>query len=131
MRSTTTLMILRSAAVSAAVLAATAAGAAVPSPKDVLGIEVGRDRVLADYAQTREYLTALAAASPRVQVLDMGATVDGRQMIAAVISAPANLSRLDASHITDLEFPPRKSPRLVEGDHLRTGEFFNVYATLD
>jgi hypothetical protein len=82
----------------AAALVAAAAGvasAAVPTPGDVIGIEVGRDRVLADYGQTRAYLAALAAASPRVRVMDIGPTVEGRQMIAAVLSSPGNLARLD------------------------------------
>ena len=87
--------LVRITVVCVAALAARGAAADVPSPKDVLGIDVGRDRVLADYTQTRSYLAALAAASPRVDVMDIGPTVEGRQMIAAVISSPANLARLD------------------------------------
>jgi len=75
--------------------AGAARGAEAPTPRAVLGLEVGRDRVLASYSETSTYFAALAAASPRVRVLDIGASVEGRTMIAAVISSPANLARLD------------------------------------
>ena len=87
----------RRAAPLACLLAALAfpATAAVPTPREAIGLAVGQDRVLADYGQTRAYLEALAAASPRVRVSEIGATVEGRQMIAAVIASPANLARID------------------------------------
>jgi len=75
--------------------AGAAAAAEVPTPAEVLGIDLGSDRVLADYPQTRAYVAALAEASPRVAALELGETVEGRRMIAAVISSPANLARLD------------------------------------
>ena len=93
MRSSSVTALVGTVIVGAAALAAAAVD--VPSPRDVLQLEVGRDRVLADYAQTRSYLSALGDASSRVDVMDFGATVEGRQMIAAVISSPANLARLD------------------------------------
>ncbi len=66
----------------------------VPSPKEAIAVDVGRDRALANFTETRAYVKALAQSSPRVQTLDLGPTVEGRQVIAAVISSPSNLARL-------------------------------------
>ncbi|MDD5562369.1 MAG: M14 family zinc carboxypeptidase [Thermoanaerobaculaceae bacterium] len=68
---------------------------APPSPRDVLGIDVGADRVLASYTQSERYLRALAAASGRVRVVALGPTVEGRTMVAAVVSSAANVARLE------------------------------------
>ena len=69
---------------------------AVPPPREVLGIDVGNDRVLASYQEAGVYLRALAAESERVRIVEMGKTVEGRTMLAAVVGSPANLARLDA-----------------------------------
>ncbi|MGE5236058.1 MAG: M14 family zinc carboxypeptidase [Acidobacteriota bacterium] len=78
----------------AAAVLATATWAAVPSPQEVLGIEVGADRVLASYGETARYLTALAEASDRVTLVGMGPTVENRSMLAVAISTPENLARI-------------------------------------
>jgi hypothetical protein len=75
-------------------LAATAAPAAVPSPQEVLGVAVGSNGSLASYTESLRYLEALDAASDRVAVIRVGATVEGRAMVVAAISTPANLGRL-------------------------------------
>ena len=63
----------------------------VPSPPQFLGIEVGADRVLADYRQIVSYFRALDAASPRVEVELLGKTTLGEEMIMAVISSEDNI----------------------------------------
>ena len=63
----------------------------VPSPSQFLGIEVGADRVLADYRQIVSYFRALDAASPRVEVEVLGKTTLGEEMIMAVISSEDNI----------------------------------------
>lgn len=67
-----------------------------PSPEEVLGLAVGQDRVLASYDQTVSYLRRLAQVSPRVRLDEVGPTVSGRPMVAAVVSSAANIARLDA-----------------------------------
>jgi len=62
-----------------------------PSPSQFLKFTVGEDRQLADYGQITAYFKALAAASPRVQIENLGPTTQGRDMIMAVISSEANL----------------------------------------
>ncbi len=73
---------------------ATAATAAIQSPSQFLGFEVGADRTLADYRQIVSYFRALAAASPRVQVESLGKTTLGEDFIMAVISFEANMRNL-------------------------------------
>jgi len=65
--------------------------AQIPSPSQSLGLEIGKDRVLADYKQIRSYFRTLDAASPRVEVEVLGKTTLGEEMIMAVISSEENL----------------------------------------
>jgi zinc carboxypeptidase len=65
--------------------------AQVPSPSEFLKLEIGKDRVLADYAQIRSYFRALDAASPRVEIEVLGKTTLGEEMIMAVISSEENI----------------------------------------
>src|ERR1700738_576449 len=73
---------------------ALSAHAAVQTPSQFLGFEVGADKNLADYKQIVSYCRALAAASPRVQVQDLGKTTLGEDFIMAVISSEANMRNL-------------------------------------
>jgi hypothetical protein len=78
------------------IFCAATAHAAIQSPSQFLGINVGADRVLADYKQIASYFRALAASSPRVQVENLGKTTLGEDEILAVISSEANMRNLDA-----------------------------------
>lgn len=75
-------------------VAAAAAQEQPPSPREVLQLDVGADRVLASYGESERYLRRLAEVSDRVEVFELGPTLEGRPMIAAAVSSPANLSRL-------------------------------------
>ena len=66
----------------------------VPTPEQIVGFKPGTDRTLADFAQISRYFTALAAASPRVQLFTIGKTTEGRDMMLAAISSEENLKRL-------------------------------------
>ena len=68
----------------------------VPTPSDVLGISVGADRTLADWPQIVRYFGTLVQRSPSVKIDTIGMTSQGRPMIVAAISTPANIRRLDA-----------------------------------
>ncbi len=102
-------------------LVAATGAAAVRSPQDVLGIEVGGDRVLASYEEIQRYLGVLAASSPRVRVIELGETVERRRIVGAVISAPANLNRLDELR--------RRWGRLADPRRARPGEIEDLVAT--
>ena len=66
----------------------------VPSPRQVLGFEVGADKTLADWGQITNYFARLAAASPAVHVDTLGSTTNGQPFIVVAVSSPANIKRL-------------------------------------
>ncbi len=73
-----------------------AAQQSIPAPSEVLGLQVGADRVLADWPQILRYFATLAQRSPSVKLDTIGTTTQGRPMIVAAISTPENIRRLDA-----------------------------------
>ena len=77
-------------------LAVHPAGAqSVPAPESVFGHPVGADSQLFTYGQSIEYFRRLAASSPYVRLLEVGKTSFGKPWTVALISAPANLARVD------------------------------------
>jgi hypothetical protein len=66
-----------------------------PAPAEVIGFEPGDDYRLADYDQLLGYYEHLAAASDRVEMLEIGRTTQGRPMVLLVISDAANLAELE------------------------------------
>lgn len=83
-------------AVAAAFAQATGAGEAastIPTPRDVLGFDIGERP--AAYHEVVTYMTALDAASDRVELGSYGETSTGRKQLLLTISTPANLARLD------------------------------------
>jgi hypothetical protein len=77
-------------------LAAAPAAAQVPAPDAFFGFGMGADGELASWPQIRAYFERVAQASDRVELADVGPTTDGNRLIAAIVSAPENLARLDA-----------------------------------
>ena len=63
----------------------------VPTPTEFLGFEVGAERQLADYHQIASYFKALAAASDRLEIENLGKTTLGEELFMAVISSEENL----------------------------------------
>src|SRR3954452_5052020 len=78
-----------------ALLLATTLTAAVQSPSQFLGFEVGADRKLADYKQIVSYFRALAASSPRVRVETLGKTTLGEDFIMAVVTSEGNMRNIE------------------------------------
>ena len=61
--------------------------AGVPSPKDVLGYHIGAPKKLTYYGASLGYYRALAAKSPRVRVLDVGKTDEGRECVVVFVGS--------------------------------------------
>ena len=74
--------------------AAPAALGKITSPKDAWGHNVGDDYFLANYKQEYDYFNLLAKQSNRIHIKDIGKSSEGRPMITAVITAPANYAKL-------------------------------------
>jgi hypothetical protein len=67
----------------------------IPHPAHVFGFHPGDDYELADLRQLEDYYGQLAAASPRVQRIEIGETFRGNPMHLLFISSEENLARLD------------------------------------
>lgn len=85
-------MTLRFIAVLAASLATLAAP---PAPDAYFGHRMGADRSVLDWQKVADYFAELDKESDRVLVREYGKSTEGRPMIAAYISAPENLARLE------------------------------------
>lgn len=66
---------------------------AVPKPEEVLGHVIGTRHTRAD--QIARYFEAVAAASDRVVVREHARTYQGRPLVHAIVTSPANHRRLD------------------------------------
>jgi len=65
----------------------------IPTPKSVLGYEIGD--AFTPAANIRRYLEAVASASDRVKLRMYGLTNERRELMTLVVSSPKNLARLD------------------------------------
>jgi hypothetical protein len=69
--------------------------AAVPSPARVLGHHVGAPKQLTYYADILRYYRALAASSPRVRVMTIGRTDEGRDLVVVVVASEESMCALE------------------------------------
>src|SRR5687768_16632130 len=90
---TNVLGVLLAMSLSAATLAQSPA--AIQTPEAAFGHKMGADRELADWPSLQRYFESLAAASDRVELVDAGPTTEGRRLIAAIVSSPENIKRLE------------------------------------
>lgn len=74
------------------------ASTTVPTPRKVLGTIAGAPDVLPYSADVYRYFRELAKASPRVRVLSIGKTEEGREMIAVAIADETLLAGSDANN---------------------------------
>jgi hypothetical protein len=85
------------------------AAAQVPAPEAFFGFKMGTDGRLADWASITKYFETVAAASPRVELVDVGPTTEGRRIIGAIISSAENIGNLSALQSSNrLLADPRK-----------------------
>jgi len=71
------------------------AQSSIPTPESVIGFKPGADFKLATYDDTIKYFKALDAASPKMTMMPMGTSTQGRIYYVALISTPQNLARID------------------------------------
>jgi hypothetical protein len=103
-------------------LAAAPAFAQVPTPEAFFGFKMGTDGKLADWPSIQKYFETVAAASPRVELVDVGPTTEGRRIIAAIISSPENIKDLSNLQIDNrLLADPRRLANDREVQAIMTG----------
>ena len=73
----------------------------IPTPKSIIGHEVGEWHVTHD--KLVYFMKAVAAASNRMQLQIMGKTYEGREQVALIISSPANLAKLETIRLEHLQ----------------------------
>ena len=78
-----------------------AAAGVIPSPEQFIGFRVGADNKLARWDAVVDYMKAVAAASDRVRLRELGKTAGGNPLIVLEISSPDTLKNLD--HYKQLE----------------------------
>jgi hypothetical protein len=99
-----------------------AAAAQVPAPEAFFGFKMGADGKLADWPSIAKYFETVAAASPRVELVDLGPTTEGRRMIGAIISSIDNIKNLATLQIDNrLLADPRKLANEREVQAIMTG----------
>jgi Zinc carboxypeptidase len=93
---------------------------AVPTPRSVLGYEVG-ERFTPHHLLMR-YLERLAAASPRIRLDTVAHSVEGREVMMVVVTSEANQRRLDAirADAARLADPRGASPAELDAVAART-----------
>jgi hypothetical protein len=91
------------------VLPAQTQSTSIPTPEAFFGFRMGADREVAGWPEIRRYFERVAAASNRVELLDAGPTTNGNRMIAAVISAPENIARLEEIRTENLRLADPRS----------------------
>src|SRR5436190_19636800 len=70
------------------------AQARLTSPKEAFGFNLGEDYSLANYTQLEAHWKKLAAQSPRMKLVDIGLTAEGRHQWMAIITSPHNHANL-------------------------------------
>ena len=67
----------------------------IPSPRDFLGHIAGSPGEMTNVAEIHGYMRAIAAATDRAEVVSLGQTAEGREMIAILIADPDTLANID------------------------------------
>ncbi|MDX1582136.1 MAG: M14 family metallopeptidase, partial [Thermoanaerobaculia bacterium] len=105
------------------------------TPSEYLEIEIAADGKLADYDQISNYFAALDEASERVEVVSLGKTTLGREMIMAVVSSSNNIAALDSIRATAAKLadprgvPPDELERLIADGKTVVLVTCNIHAT--
>ncbi len=69
--------------------------AGVPSPREVLGHHIGEPGTLTYYADILRYYRALAERSPRVKVLPIGTSDEGRELVVVFVGSEQSIKNLE------------------------------------
>src|SRR6185437_14323237 len=73
------------------------AATTVPSPRDILGHDIGEPRKLDYYEDLLKYYRVLAEKSQRVKIIETGKTEEGRPTVVVLISSESNIAQLETN----------------------------------
>ena len=105
------------------------ASKSVPTPLAVLKDVAGAPGILPYSHEVYQYMRMVEKASPRVKVISIGKTEEGREMIAVAVSSEANLAKLDANraNLAKLADPRTINMNDSEADRIITGGVVPIY----
>lgn len=85
----------------------------IPSPREILGYTIGTPGELTQVEEIYTYFRALAAASDRVEIFQLGQSFEERDMIVVAIAEPEHLTNIETykRYLNDLS-----DPRLTDRD---------------
>ena len=88
----------------------------IPSPRDVLGYTIGTPGELTQVEDIYRYFDALAAASDRVQIFDLGQTFEQRDMTIVAIAEAEHLEDIDTykNYLNQLSDPRQTDRQAAE-----------------
>ena len=66
----------------------------IPTPKDIIGYNIGAPKKLTYYADQLKYYRALAAATGRVKIETIGRSDEGRELVVVWVSSDENMKNL-------------------------------------
>ncbi len=69
--------------------------AGIPSPREIIGHHVGEPKKLTYYEDILRYYRALAAATPRVTVMEIGTSDEGRPLVVVAIASAETIAGLE------------------------------------
>jgi hypothetical protein len=89
--------------------------AGIPTPRSVIGYNVGAPKKLTYYADQLKYYRALAAATPRVKVEVIGKSDEGRDLVVVWVSSEANMAKLaqNRANLATIADPRGKSEEQI------------------
>ncbi len=90
--------------------------AGVPTPDAQFGFRPGTDGRLASADDLEKYFQAVAAASDRVKLIDLGPTTDGHRTPAAIVSSARNIANLEQIRAANQQL---SDPRTLSDDEAR------------
>lgn len=67
----------------------------IPTPKSVLGYEIGDEGHLTYYSDMVKYFQLVGKNSDRVKIAEYGKSTEGRPMVYAIVTSPENHAKLD------------------------------------
>jgi hypothetical protein len=104
------------------------ASSTVPTPKAVLGDVAGAPGKLPYSAEVYRYMRMLEKATPRVKVFSIGASEEGREMIAVAIASESLLAKLDENRARVAKLADPRTINLDDGEADRLVEqSFPIY----
>lgn len=95
---------------------------AIPTIKSVLGYDFGEQ--ITRHSAMEKYLNALAAATPKVKLQQIGSTYEGRALYYVIVSSAENMARLEDIRQANLQLadpraiPPSKAEAVIANNPL-------------